>query len=82
MRENAGHLDSGVRNIEHIKQNDLCNSQVEPFVVVKVLYLAMKKRIRKQTTIRKRNAEIYPGIATEPVGGTGSKATGLEASRS
>ena len=27
-------------------------------------------------------AEIYPGTATEPVGGTGSKATGLEASRS
>ena len=27
-------------------------------------------------------AEIYPGIATEPVGGTGLKATGLEASRS
>ena len=29
-----------------------------------------------------RSAEIYPGTATEPVGGTGSKATGLEASRS
>ena len=29
-----------------------------------------------------RSAEIYPRIATEPVGGTGSKATGLEASRS
>ena len=29
-----------------------------------------------------RAAEIYPGIATEPVGGTGLKATGLEASRS
>ena len=29
-----------------------------------------------------RSAEIYPGIATEPVGGTGLKATGLEASRS
>ena len=28
-----------------------------------------------------RSAEIYPGTATEPVGGTGSKATGLEASR-
>ena len=27
-----------------------------------------------------RFAEIYPGIATEPVGGTGLKATGLEAS--
>ena len=27
-------------------------------------------------------AEIYPRIATEPVGGTGLKATGLEASRS
>ena len=29
-----------------------------------------------------RSAEIYPGIATEPVGGTGLKATGLEAPRS
>ena len=29
-----------------------------------------------------RSSEIYPGTATEPVGGTGSKATGLEASRS
>ena len=27
-------------------------------------------------------AEIYPGIATEPVGGTGLKATGSDASRS
>ena len=27
-----------------------------------------------------RSAEIYPGIATEPVGGTGLKAMGLEAS--
>ena len=27
-------------------------------------------------------AEIYPGTATEPVGGMGSKATGLEASQS
>ena len=29
-----------------------------------------------------QNAEIYPRTATEPVGGTGLKATGLEASRS
>ena len=29
-----------------------------------------------------RSAEIYPRIATEPVGGTGLKASGLEASRS
>ena len=29
-----------------------------------------------------RSAEIYPGIATEPVGGTGLKATGSDASRS
>ena len=29
-----------------------------------------------------RNAEIYPGIATEPVGGTGLKATGSDTSRS
>ena len=27
-------------------------------------------------------AEIYPAIATEPVGGTGLKATGSDASRS
>ena len=29
-----------------------------------------------------RSAEIYPGIATEPVGGTGLKATRSDASRS
>ena len=29
-----------------------------------------------------RSAEIYPGIATEPVGGTGLKATGSDTSRS
>ena len=29
-----------------------------------------------------RSAEIYPGIATEPVRGTGLKATGSDASRS
>ena len=29
-----------------------------------------------------RSAEIYPRIATEPVGGTGLKATGSDASRS
>ena len=29
-----------------------------------------------------RSAEIYPGVVTEPVGGTGLKATGLEASQS
>ena len=29
-----------------------------------------------------RSAEIYPGSATKPVGGTGLKSVGLEASRS
>ena len=27
-----------------------------------------------------RNAELYPGIATEPIGGTGLKATGSDTS--
>ena len=29
-----------------------------------------------------RSAEIYPGIASEPIGGTGLKATGSDVSRS
>ena len=56
--------------------------------------LAVKREKKEKTSQRNRgqsssrqqetqeSAEIYPGTATEPVGGTGSKATGLEASRS